>query len=248
MSIVKGGLAITLDPHEVKEFFTDLRSWDSERDTEDPRLRGLNYEQRLDFPKYLPVMDLILLDAGCGDGRITYEIATLGASHVVGVDISHYVLMRARERLSGEETFSHFIQCDLDRLPFKSSSFNAATCLDTLVHIPNPRKALIELSTVLVSGGFLAVNATNRNAFWRITVQNNKSRFLRDVFLYRFPSFLVNPVLKVLGKKMIGRHMSEDEFRLYIEDSLKIVKVIKYGGSPPVYFMAIALKPMENGE
>jgi ubiquinone/menaquinone biosynthesis C-methylase UbiE len=233
-----------LDPNEVKKFFMDLRSWDSERDQDNEYLKNLTRKQRKDLLHYISASNSVLLDTGCGDGRIIQELSIQKASHVVGIDISSYVLIRAKERLKETEVLSHFIQCDIENLPFRSFSFNAATCIDTLVHIQNPRKALAELSLVLTPCGVLAVNTTNKNPIWRIKVQNDLNKFLRDVFLYHFPAFIVNFTLKVLNKKMIGKHMTENEFIFYVEDNFNLVELLRYGESPPVYFMAIAIKPV----
>ncbi len=245
MSGTKGGSTITLDPSEVKRYFTGLDSWDSERDTDDPRLRELNRRQRLDLPEYLTIADSIMLDVGCGDGRITEDMAKLGASHVVGVDLSHNVLSKARERLG--DTPSHFVRSDVDQLPFRAHIFDAATFLDALVHMPDPKHALTELSRTLSQGGALAVNMTNSNPFWRLTVQGSPWKLIRDTFLYHFPASIVRPIMSVLGRRMTGRHLSEVKFRAIVEDQLELTEFLSYGGAPPVYYVAIAMKPLEAG-
>jgi ubiquinone/menaquinone biosynthesis C-methylase UbiE len=190
------------------------------------------------------MIDSIMLDAGCGNGRIIYDLASLGVSQVVGVDISPHVLSKTRARLG--EAPSHIVQSDIDWLPFRSSIFDATTFFDALVHMPDPRHALTELSRTLKSGGALAVNTTNSNPFWRLTVQGSPWRFLRDLFLYRFPASIVRLVVNLLGIRMIGRHMTKVEFRAFVEEHLIITKLLTYGGFPPTYFVAIATLPFED--
>jgi ubiquinone/menaquinone biosynthesis C-methylase UbiE len=241
----KGGLTIILNPREVKHHFARLDSWDSERDTEDPNLRALNRRQRLDIPNYLTIIDFVMLDAGCGDGRIMYDLTKQGASQVVGVDISSHVLSKTRVRIG--DAPSHFIQGDIDWLPLRTSIFHATTCFDILVHMPNPGQTLTEITRTLRSGGTLAVNTTNSNPLWRLTFQGNPWKFIKDLFLYNSPSSLVRLVTSLLGRQIIGRHMTESYFRALVEENLIINELLTYGESPPVYYVAIATKQFEDG-
>src|SRR5665213_1253185 len=64
--------------------------------------------------------DESVLDAGCGTGRLTLELAELLASgHVVGVDLSQNMLLAAHDHL-GEKFASrtNFARTDLLELPF----------------------------------------------------------------------------------------------------------------------------------
>jgi ubiquinone/menaquinone biosynthesis C-methylase UbiE len=234
-----------LEARDVKEFFTLLESWDSEQNIDDPILVELNRAQRLDLPRLLNLKGSIVLDAGCGDGRITYELGVKGASQVVGADISSQVLAQASQRLSNAETGAHFTQCDLDHLPFRASTFNAVTMMDTLVHLPDLDLVISEITTSLSLDGMLIVNTTNRNPFWRITVQKSLTKFLKDLFLYHFPSYVVRPILKLVDRKMIGRHLTEAQFRRCMDSRLELVEFLQYGDSPPVYFMISARKVEE---
>jgi ubiquinone/menaquinone biosynthesis C-methylase UbiE len=200
----------------------------------------------------MPIKNLILLDAGCGDGRITLELAIQGAHSIVAIDLSSHVLKNAKKMLlaasSEHMTVSHFIRCDIEQLPFRPSSFDGITCMDTFVHIPNPRDALVELSRALKHDGSLSVNITNKNPLWRITSKRNISliNFFSDIFLYYFPDMIVKLILKLLNKKMIGKHMTETEFKSQLKGILKIEKILKYGQPIPVFFLAITKKPVKR--
>jgi ubiquinone/menaquinone biosynthesis C-methylase UbiE len=199
----------------------------------------------------MTIKGLILLDAGCGDGRITNELAIQGAHTIVAIDLATQVLENAKKRLDEHRSTTHLIQCDIEKLPFNPSAFEAITCLDTLVHIPNPRNAVSEFYYVMKQGGNLAINITNNNPFWRIRGKTKRSlsKFFEEVFLYNFPENIVNPTLKLLNKRMIGKHISEKEFKSIIEEKLRIEYFLEYGQKPPVYFMAIARKhDSEGGE
>jgi ubiquinone/menaquinone biosynthesis C-methylase UbiE len=225
----------------VKKYFIDLPAWDSERDTLDEFLQTLNRDQRTDIPKLIPIEGMTVLDAGCGDGRITQELARGGTASVVAVDLSPCVLHSTRKRLSECNTSTHLIQSDIENLPFRTGSIDTITCIDTLVHIPDSRKVFTDFSNVLKPGSMVAVNVTNKNPLWRIQGRKRFTpiKYLKDLFLYNFPRALVNITLRLLGRKMIGRHMSEKEFRAIIENEFTVENMLRYG-CPPVYFLAIA--------
>jgi ubiquinone/menaquinone biosynthesis C-methylase UbiE len=192
----------------------------------------------------MSIKNLILLDAGCGNGRIAHELAIQGANSIVAIDLSKYVLKKAKKMLNGYKAISNFIECDIEQLPIRSGSFDAITCIDTLVHIPHPSETLDELVRVIKQDGSIAVNITNKNPLWRITGKGQKSfrNFFTDIFLYHFPSRFVKSILQILNKKMIGRHMTEAEFKRHLKVKLKIEKFLTYGHSTPISFMAITKK------
>lgn len=235
---------MSLDPSIVKREFLYLPEWDSERDIHDTSIRALVRQQRLDLSEILSLKEKMVLDAGCGDGRITHELITHGASPVTAIDLSARVLQNAKERLDSFQLVTNFVRCDIEKLPFRAEIFDCVTSVDTFVHIPSPETAINELSRVTRKGGTAAINMTNRNPFWRITGTEKISlkNFFRDLLLYHGPENIVKSVLRLLKKKQIGRHMSEREFKTLFENKLFLQKLIKYGQKPPVFFMVIAKK------
>jgi len=69
----------------------------------------------------------LVLDAGCGTGRLTVELLeALPEGRVVGVDLSENMLRSAREHLAGSAARVRLLACDLSHLPFES-------CFDGIV-------------------------------------------------------------------------------------------------------------------
>jgi ubiquinone/menaquinone biosynthesis C-methylase UbiE len=94
-----------------------------------------------------------VLDVGCGDGRISGELARTGAL-VTGVDRSATALERARSAHPELE----FAQVRPDgRLPFGDSAFDAAVCLHVLEHVADTQLLLSEVRRVLAPGAVFAV-------------------------------------------------------------------------------------------
>jgi len=71
-----------------------------------------------------PGPDDVILDAGCGYGRVTERLLPQGAK-VVGVDISRKMIAHCDRELQGD--FAGAI-ADIARLPFCDGSFNKIVC------------------------------------------------------------------------------------------------------------------------
>lgn len=93
-----------------------------------------------------------VLDVGCGDGRHALAAAGDGA-RVVGLDYDRAELAKARRRC--RSSLVTFIAADAACLPFRTASFDAVICTETLEHLPDDVAALDDLSRVLGPTGLL---------------------------------------------------------------------------------------------
>lgn len=238
------GQDLRLDPLSVKRLFKDLASWDGERDTTNHYLRSLIIQQRLELPLFVSPDDKWMLDAGCGEGRLSLEFLKHGAKFVCALDLSSNVLRRARKRLIRKGYSASFVRGDIECLPFSPELFDIVICIDTLVHLPNPERAISELSRITKKEGKIAINMTNKNPFWLVTVYGltNLKRFFKDLCLYYSPDLLIKPPMKLLRKKPLGRHLSKKEFKTLIKKYLKLITFREYGLGPPAFFVATGEK------
>jgi ArsR family transcriptional regulator len=90
-------------------------------------------------------------DIGCGTGNAAEVLAPL-VSRVVAIDQSEAMLAAAKKRLKGIENVE-FIRGDVEKLPLKDASVNAAVCVLVLHHIADPANACREMARVLKPGG-----------------------------------------------------------------------------------------------
>ncbi|HDZ77263.1 MAG TPA: class I SAM-dependent methyltransferase [Candidatus Omnitrophica bacterium] len=96
----------------------------------------------------------IVLDAGCGTGRITDIAAKCGAKIAVGVDISPSVYAA---RINNVDNANAFIaQADLNSLPFKPV-FDIITSIGVLHHTPDAHKSFLNLGKYLKPGGRIEI-------------------------------------------------------------------------------------------
>lgn len=109
-----------------------------------------------------------ILDVGSGAGQIVQHLLDYADSdaRIVGVDLSHQMLKRARQRLKSERPV--FITADLSALPFANESFDGITCGYVLEHLPDPSVGLGEMARVLQTGGrmFLLTTEDTFSGAW----------------------------------------------------------------------------------
>jgi ubiquinone/menaquinone biosynthesis C-methylase UbiE len=95
-----------------------------------------------------------ILEAGCGTGLLLAEAARIGRS-AIGVDLSHGMLLRARER------GLRIVQGSLAALPLPDSSVDLVYSMKVLAHVPAIREAVAELARVTRPGGHLLLEFYN---------------------------------------------------------------------------------------
>jgi trans-aconitate methyltransferase len=100
--------------------------------------------------------DEVVLDAGCGTGRLTAElIGALPQGHVVGVDLSQNMLHAAREHLGAQFGGGvSLVACDLLQLPFESA-FDVIVSTAAFHWVLDHDRLFRTLRQALVPGGRL---------------------------------------------------------------------------------------------
>jgi SAM-dependent methyltransferase/uncharacterized protein YbaR (Trm112 family) len=100
------------------------------------------------------IQNKLVLDAGCGMGRYTAIAAGMGAE-IIGMDLSKSVL-KAYEK-TRPHPFTHIIQADIMRLPFRKGQFDVIYSLGVLHHTPDARQAFLQLAKRLKENGIISV-------------------------------------------------------------------------------------------
>jgi ubiquinone/menaquinone biosynthesis C-methylase UbiE len=104
---------------------------------------------------------MVVLDAGCGAGLFTVEVARMVGEHgaVHAVDIQAPMLARAQACIAGAGVthLVHLHQCGVYDLPLADDSVDLALLVSTLGEIPDKPAALSEVRRVLKPGGRLGV-------------------------------------------------------------------------------------------
>ena len=97
--------------------------------------------------------DEVLLDAGCGSGRLTADLAeALPRGRVVGVDLSQNMLSAARSHLDRRRV--SLVACDLLQLPF-IRIFDGVVSTAAFHWVLDHVRLFRELARIIVPGGWL---------------------------------------------------------------------------------------------
>ena len=102
------------------------------------------------FFELLPAPRGRTLDLGCGEGRLTRDLADLGYD-IVGVDLSPTLVAAAREAAPALE----FVEADAARLPFADRTFDLVVAFMSLQDVDEMERAVEEAARVLTRDGVL---------------------------------------------------------------------------------------------
>ena len=96
------------------------------------------------------------LDAGCGTGFLSFELAARG-HQVTGVDFAPAMMAEARHKAVERGVAIRFAEADAEQLPFRAGSFGLVISRHLLWTLPHPEAAIDEWIRVLRPGGHLVV-------------------------------------------------------------------------------------------
>ncbi|MEM3154790.1 MAG: class I SAM-dependent methyltransferase [Candidatus Woesearchaeota archaeon] len=118
------------------------------------------YEQAAILAKNFLKKSMIVLDVGCGDGRME-ELLAPSVKKIIGVDNQERPLQFARLLVTQKNV--EFIRND-KKLPVSDSSMDAVVCFDVIEHVPiNAVKSFVEeIKRVLKKKGIFVVTTPNR--------------------------------------------------------------------------------------
>lgn len=108
----------------------------------------------------------IVLDAGCGNGRYTYEASLQGKGLIIGADIGYGSVKSAYKNTLGRDNVL-IIQADLLNLPFKDKVVDSCFSNGVLMHTGDAKKAFSEVARTIKSSGVFVAHVYNKlNPIW----------------------------------------------------------------------------------
>jgi SAM-dependent methyltransferase len=119
-----------------------------------------------------PLQGRRALDLGCGTGRHTLKLASLGA-RAVALDQSPEMMARAREKL-GDLPVDWVLHRLPDPLPFRDSVFEIVVLGLVAEHVADLAAMMSEVARVLVPGGRCILSALHSDQ----TAQGMRARFI----------------------------------------------------------------------
>lgn len=134
-----------------------------------------------------------VLDMGCGSGRYTIALSTLGAKDVTGVDFQAKSFAAAKEYCENNNLPVTFREANVLDLPFDDEYFDFVFCNGVLHHTRSVSKGIGELHRVLKPSGkaFLYLYG-NGGFFWEMRI------VMRRIFT-RIPLDYSKQILTIIG-------------------------------------------------
>ena len=137
-------------------FWTPER-WSSILDGNEFIKYRVNRHRQMVVDLLIPKRGDLILDAGCGHGRLTELLINNGAK-VYGVDISPRMIEHCRNKFP--KNFKGRV-ADLSDLTFDDCTFDKVLCNGVLVHVENPGIIVKNLIRVLKKGGLIVIDGNS---------------------------------------------------------------------------------------
>lgn len=222
--------------NKVMEFYDKygIKEWYR---LEESSYSRINYLLHMDFIENHLKEGMRVLDAGCGAGRYSIELAKKGCK-VTLFDISSEQLRIAKEKIQEakvEKNIEGFIQGDIrDLSQFKDEEFDMIICYGAPLSyvMENREKAILEFNRVLNKDGLLALSVNNRWGIIKMVLGSRNYDFFERPEYWNIEEVIKTGDLS--EHEMVSqppRHFFEGK---ELEDLLKCngFKEISLGGSP----------------
>ncbi|HHT9147057.1 MAG TPA: class I SAM-dependent methyltransferase [Candidatus Wunengus sp. YC61] len=163
----------------------------------------------------------VILDAGCGTGRISIRIASQ-IRRLICVDFSIDSLLILQKKLpSGLYSKVRCITADLSKMPIRGNSFSKIVSVQVIQHIPSHEKRLSVLRSfhgLLQKGGHLVFTVFRWNgAVWI----NKEGYYAKKLYRYAFEADEIKTLVKEAGfdeisiQPLIVQHLRLQRFGLW---------------------------------
>lgn len=127
----------------------------------------------------VPPAEGMIVDVGCGAGRLTWYLAArYNQAQVLGLDLSPEMIARAEERNAALPNL-RYREGDALNLPLDTESVDMVVSVGSIKHWPDRALGLAEVLRVLKPGGKLYIAEVERGCSWR--------KALRYTRLWRLP-------------------------------------------------------------
>jgi ubiquinone/menaquinone biosynthesis C-methylase UbiE len=147
----------------------------------------------------------MVLDVGCGTANNTLLFVSACDAHVVGLDLSLGMLEKAGKKSPSIP----LIQAPADALPFKDTIFDFVFMTEVIHHLPDPRRAIVDIYRVLKQNGvFCIVTQSHKQIESRMTSRFFPASIKVDQARY--------PDIDVLLSYLSDSGFSRTEVREYI--------------------------------
>jgi len=175
------------------------------------------------------VENKVCLDAGCGHGALTWQIAEKGAESVYGVDLKP---TPKEIKFVGKEGVIKFIQSSILGLPFEDDFFDFIVSTGVLHHTFDTEKAFSELVRVLKPGGKIILGLYGKHGLFpyvlslfrifTVRVPLIRKKFIDDLIKsFKFSPMQRYQILDYLYVPVLRRYSPKQVMNLFLINGLK---------------------------
>jgi 2-polyprenyl-6-hydroxyphenyl methylase/3-demethylubiquinone-9 3-methyltransferase len=154
---------LNADPAELAKF-SDLahRWWDLEGEFRP--LHQINPLRLAWINSLCPLVNLRVLDVGCGGGVLSDAMARSGAQ-VTGIDLASKALRVAQlHALEAQTPNVTYREVSAEALAAEQpGTFDVVTCMEMLEHVPDPASVVQACAALVKPGGWVFFSTLNRN-------------------------------------------------------------------------------------
>ena len=163
-----------------------------------------SYQKPLDYFKKLLNKNDVVLDIGCGDGKLTSLISGK-VKKVIGIDNQQFPLDMAEVIIDGQGIKNvEFENKDGVNFDYKDESFDKVVCFDMIEHIPEEQtnKLVKNIARVLKKDGWVCITTPNRKfltsrIFGHNLIEKHYKEYCKEELTKMFSEDFKN--IKVLG-------------------------------------------------
>tara|TARA_R110000868_G_scaffold262401_1_gene520869 strand:+ start:31382 stop:32131 length:750 start_codon:yes stop_codon:yes gene_type:complete len=109
-----------------------------------------------------PLLNLNLLDIGCGTSKLAEELTFRGAD-VTAIDLSNDCIENAQKQAEQHGAIVNFIQCTPQQLVEQGQKYHIILCMDIFEYVDHTHGFIKELPHLLHEDGIVLFSTNNRN-------------------------------------------------------------------------------------
>lgn len=161
---------MTLPFHDSADFTRWNEEMTQKYDSEDYHLRSNFFIRWIEQRRVKAILAFLdtgkndaVLEAGCGAGMVLSQIP---AGQLIGIDLSGYILQKARRRLADRKAL--FIQANAEHLPLGNGRFQKILCTEVIEHVMEPAHLAHELARLAADDATVVITIPNEALIDRI--------------------------------------------------------------------------------
>jgi ubiquinone/menaquinone biosynthesis C-methylase UbiE len=144
-------------------------SWWDPLGADDESFKRYLISQQEDLLAHCPVVGKKVLDCCTGRGRMAIAAAENGAASVIGLDVAEDMLEIARQNAVHANVTADFRSGSVTQFEMPDHSVDVVFCLEALLHLDDPWRAVREFHRVLTRGGDAVITTNGANPLARLT-------------------------------------------------------------------------------